>query len=91
MEGNSRPARRWCELHLALGEQKLCPGSSCGLWHENACVLEAVRRELANSPAVSRHLLELRRALEDAAAAETMADAGSLLSRRLNEEQAAET
>jgi hypothetical protein len=82
------PSPRWCALHEAVGEHEPCPGSSCGLWHDDGCVLESVALELKRAPAVSRHLLGLRTALEGAA--EVDLRVRSDFYRRLNEEQAAE-
>jgi hypothetical protein len=42
------------------------------------------------SPALSRHLLDLRAALVDAATSDDYAQASALFHRRLNEEQASE-
>lgn len=83
-------AARPCALRLALGEREDCAGASCPLWHEGACVLESVRPELVRSPTLSRHLINLKEALEQAASADEEARARSLFFRRLNEEQAAE-
>jgi hypothetical protein len=80
-----------CTLRLALGEREACPGPACQLWHDGACILESVRPELARSPALSRHLLELRAALGVAATSDEKGQARSLFHRRLNKEQAAET
>lgn len=79
-----------CSLRLARGEAEECPGPPCPFWDGAGCVLEPVDHELTRSPEVASHLLELRRSLEDAAAAEGVVRARSLFSRRLNEEQAAE-
>ncbi|MGH3132299.1 MAG: hypothetical protein ACRDNY_00900 [Gaiellaceae bacterium] len=53
-------------------------------------MLEPVNSELTSSPALARHLIELRLALESARGAEDETRARSLFYRRLNEEQAGE-
>src|SRR5919106_4337330 len=63
-------AARECALRLAIGAREACPGASCQLWYEGACVLESFRPELKRSPTLSRHLLDLKEALECAAAAD---------------------
>lgn len=80
---------RRCTLELALGKTEACPGASCQLWHDGSCVLEPVELELRSSPALARHLLELKAALERAATTAEEDRARSLFHRRLNAEQAA--
>jgi hypothetical protein len=48
-------------------------------------VLESIRSELTTSPALARHLIELRLALESASGAEDEARVRALFHRRLNE------
>jgi hypothetical protein len=79
-----------CALRLALGEREACTRGSCQLWHEGECALESVRHELVRTPALSRHLLDLRAALADASTSDDYAQASALFHRRLNEEQATE-
>jgi hypothetical protein len=88
---SSLPTRRECALGLASGRREECPGPSCELWHDGACVLAAIGPELRRSPALACHLVELEVALHLAATSDAEARARSIFNRRLNAEQAAES
>ena len=84
---------RLCILYSAVGRVEGCPGADCPLWIVEAgrsgCALAGVEAELAGSADLTRYLVELRLALEEARTSEERMNAHSLFSRRLNEEQAA--
>ena len=83
-----------CALQDALGRIERCPGAQCPLWlvepGRAGCVLEGVSDHIERSSELASHLLDLRIALERAAAPSCDARVRSLFSCRLNEEQGSE-
>ena len=84
-----------CALQYALGQVERCPGAQCPLWlvepGRAGCVLESVAEHIERSPELASYLLDVRGALERAAAPSCDARVRSFLSQRLNQEQVAES
>ncbi len=68
----SRVSPKLCSLRLAAGGRELCPGATCAFWEEGGailqpgCAIERLGIPLAQQPALARHLLELRLAIDEA-------------------------
>ena len=60
-----------CTLRLTEGVVEPCPGSSCVLWDEvsGACAIDSLAPEVRRRSDLATHLLQLRAALDDLAAA----------------------
>lgn len=64
-----------CALSRAVGNDEECPRAWCAFWErgraaiELGCAIERLGLDLGN-PDLARHLLELRRALDDKRSAE---------------------
>lgn len=63
----SRVSPKECSLRAAVAERELCPGARCAFWTQrDGCELEHLHVPVAEHPALARHLLDLRLAVEDA-------------------------
>jgi hypothetical protein len=81
-----------CTLQYAVGRTESCPGECCPFWEEVevGCVVEPIKRQLIEQPALAQHLLELRADLDRARHGGEQEQGRRLFYRLLNEEQAAE-
>jgi hypothetical protein len=59
-------ATAYCTLQAVIGWAEPCSGRACAFWDAKAdgCLFEDVGHELEGRPALARHLLDLRSALE---------------------------
>jgi hypothetical protein len=82
-----------CTLQYAVGRTERCPGERCPFWEEEVevgCVVEPIKRQLIEQPALAQHLLEIRADLDRARHGGEQEQGRRLFYRLLNEEQAAE-
>jgi hypothetical protein len=80
----SRVSPKLCSLHLALGERERCPGAECAFWDDRGCAIERLELADLGPRDLARHLLELRRRLEEAKAESERREAPRRLAELLN-------
>ena len=86
----SRVTPKRCSLREAVGEQELCPGSSCLFWEkggavvEPGCAIERLGVPVKERRDLAIHLLELRIRADEVRTAAERRDAQRRLSELLN-------
>lgn len=81
-----------CTLQYAVGRTEICPGEHCPFWEggtEVGCVIEPMKRQLIEQPALAQHLLRLRTELDHARHHDETEVSRRLFYHLLNEEQTA--
>ena len=86
----SRVTAKRCSLREAVGEQELCPGSSCLFWEkggavvEPGCAIERLGVPVKERRDLAIHLLELRIRADEVRTAAERRDAQRRFSELLN-------
>jgi hypothetical protein len=85
----SRVTPKECSLRVAVGEHERCPGARCAFWEDGAgtvaggCTIERLHVPL-ETPALARHLLDVRLRLEGLCADAEREDARRRFAELLN-------
>lgn len=86
----SRVSSKKCNLHAALGENELCPGSECAFWEdggaivEAGCAIERLGVPIEQQSELAKQLLDVRLAAETALSDAERADAHHRFAELLN-------